>query len=47
MLSSLIAFLIIYLYKNINLPSHKNSAENILILFIIPVIDMVRLFLRD
>ena len=45
MLSSLIAFLIIYLYnKNINLPSHKNSAENILILFIIPVIDMVRLF---
>ena len=45
MLSSLIAFLIIYLYnRNINLPSHKNSAENILILFIIPVIDMVRLF---
>ena len=48
MLSSLIAFLIIYLYnRNINLPSHKNSAENILILFIIPVIDMVRLFFKD
>ena len=45
MLSSLIAFLIIYLYNlNIDTPSHKNSAENILILFIIPVIDMVRLF---
>ena len=45
MLSSFIAFLIIYLYnQNIHLPSHKNSAENILILFIVPVLDMVRLF---
>ena len=45
MLSSLIAFLIIYLHnENINDPSHKNSAENILIIFLIPVLDMVRLF---
>ena len=45
MLSSLIAFLIIYLHnENINLPNHKNSAENILIIFLIPVLDMVRLF---
>ena len=45
MLSSFIAFFIIYLYNNnIEIPTHQNSAENILILFLIPVLDMVRLF---
>lgn len=45
MLSSFVAFLLIYLYnQNIGVPNNKNNAENILILFLIPVIDMVRLF---
>tara|TARA_X000001036_G_scaffold438226_1_gene485504 strand:+ start:1307 stop:2332 length:1026 start_codon:yes stop_codon:yes gene_type:complete len=45
MLSSFIALLIIYLHnENIHLPNHKNSAENILIIFLVPVLDMVRLF---
>ena len=45
LLTSFIAFLLIYLYnQNIDLPTHKNSSENILILFLIPVLDMVRLF---
>ena len=45
MLSSFIAFLLIYLHnQNLDIPSYKNNAENILILFLIPVIDMVRLF---
>ena len=45
MLSSFIALLIIYLHnENIDFPSHKNSAETILIIFLIPVLDMVRLF---
>ena len=45
MLSSFIAFLIISLHnQNINDPGHENSAESIFILFIIPTMDMIRLF---
>jgi UDP-GlcNAc:undecaprenyl-phosphate/decaprenyl-phosphate GlcNAc-1-phosphate transferase len=45
MLSSFIAFLIIYLHnENIDLPNHTNSAENILIIFLVPILDMIRLF---
>ena len=45
MLSSFVAFLMISLHnQNINSPGHENSAESILILFIIPVLDMLRLF---
>ena len=45
MLSSFIALLTIYLYnKNINNPNHLNSSETILVLFLIPIIDMLRLF---
>ncbi len=45
MLSGFIAFFIIYLHnKNIDIPKHYNSAEMILIIFIIPVLDMIRLF---
>ena len=47
MLSSLVAFLIIYLHnKNIDIPRPRNSSENILIIFLIPVLDMVRLFFQ-
>ena len=47
MLSSLVAFLIIYLHnKNIDIPRPENSSENILIIFLIPVLDMVRLFFQ-
>lgn len=47
MLSSLIAFLIIMLHnKNIINPNHQNSAESILILFMVPILDMVRLFFQ-
>ena len=45
MLSSFLAFLVITLHnQNINLPDQQNSSESIFILFIIPVLDMVRLF---
>ena len=45
MLSSFIAFLIITLHnENKYDPSHINSAETILILFIVPILDMLRLF---
>ena len=44
MLSSFVAILTIYLHNQaLNDPGHKSSAENILLLFIIPVFDMVRL----
>ena len=45
MLSSFLAFLVITLHnQNINIPGQQNSSESIFILFIIPVLDMVRLF---
>ncbi len=45
MLSSFVAFLIIYMHnQEILNPNHINSAETILILFTIPVLDMLRLF---
>ena len=45
MLSSFIAFLVISLHnQNIDDPGHENSSESIFILFIIPLIDMIRLF---
>ena len=45
MLSSFLAFLVINFHnQNINSPGQQNSAESIFILFIIPVLDMVRLF---
>ena len=44
MLSGFISFLIIWLHnKNIFHPSHGASAETIFIIFIVPVIDMLRL----
>ncbi|MDC0853691.1 MraY family glycosyltransferase, partial [Candidatus Pelagibacter sp.] len=45
MFSSFVAFLTIYLH-NINgeIPNHKTSAESITIIFLIPIIDMLRLF---
>ena len=44
MLSSFIAFLIIYLHNtNIDMPDSINSSETILIVLIIPVLDMIRL----
>ena len=45
MLSSFLGFSFIYLYnKNINLPNNQNNAEIIMILFIVPILDMIRLF---
>ena len=45
MLSSFIAFLIIYLHnKNISYPNHLNNSETLIIILIIPVLDMIRLF---
>ena len=45
MLSSFLGFSFIYLYnKNINLPNNQNNTEVIIILFIVPILDMVRLF---
>ena len=45
MLSSFLGFSLIYLYnKNINLPNNQNNAEIIMILFIVPILDMIRLF---
>ena len=45
MLSSFLAFLVIYLHnQNIDSPAQQNSSESIFILFIIPVLDMIRLF---
>ena len=45
MLSSFVALLIIYLHnQNIDMPNYRNSSENILIIFLIPVLDMIRLF---
>ena len=45
MLSSFLAYFIIMLYnQNINDPNHQRNAETILILFLFPIIDMVRLF---
>lgn len=45
MLSSFVALLIIYLHnQKLNDPNHRESAETILLLFIIPVLDMIRLF---
>lgn len=45
MLSAFLAFFIIMLHnQSINDPNHQKSAESLLILFIIPVLDMVRLF---
>ncbi len=47
MLSSFVALLIIYLHnQNIDLPNHRNSSESILIIFLIPVLDMIRLFFQ-
>ena len=47
MLSSFIALIVILLYnKSINDPSHLRSSENLLILFLIPVLDMLRLFFK-
>ena len=45
MLSTFIALLTIYLYnKNIDNPSHLKSSETILIIFLLPILDMLRLF---
>jgi UDP-GlcNAc:undecaprenyl-phosphate/decaprenyl-phosphate GlcNAc-1-phosphate transferase len=45
MFSSFIAFLTIYLHNiNDGHPNHQTSAESITIIFLIPVIDMLRLF---
>ena len=45
MLSSFLAFLVINFHnQNINSPVQQNSSESIFILFIIPVLDMIRLF---
>jgi UDP-GlcNAc:undecaprenyl-phosphate GlcNAc-1-phosphate transferase len=45
MLSSFLAFLVINFHnQNIDSPGQLNSSESIFILFIIPVLDMVRLF---
>ncbi len=45
MLSAFVALLTIYLYNlNIDNPNKYNSSEIILILFIIPILDMIRLF---
>jgi UDP-GlcNAc:undecaprenyl-phosphate/decaprenyl-phosphate GlcNAc-1-phosphate transferase len=45
MLSSFLAFLVINLHnQNIDSPTQQNSSESIFILFIIPVMDMIRLF---
>jgi UDP-GlcNAc:undecaprenyl-phosphate GlcNAc-1-phosphate transferase len=45
MLSSFLAYFIIMLNnQNLNYPNHQRSAETILILFLFPVLDMVRLF---
>jgi|TARA_B110000027_G_scaffold116840_1_gene127786 UDP-GlcNAc:undecaprenyl-phosphate/decaprenyl-phosphate GlcNAc-1-phosphate transferase len=45
MLSSFLAFLVIYLHnQNIDSPAQQNSSESLFILFIIPVLDMIRLF---
>tara|TARA_E500000178_G_scaffold312208_1_gene328702 strand:+ start:26 stop:1039 length:1014 start_codon:yes stop_codon:yes gene_type:complete len=45
MLSSFVAFLIIKLHNdNIWDPKHQTSSENILIIFLIPILDMIRLF---
>ena len=45
MLSGFVAFLVIYLHnKNIDIPKHYNSSETLFIIFIIPILDMIRLF---
>ena len=45
MLSSFLAFLVINLHnQHIDSPVQQNSSESIFILFIIPVMDMIRLF---
>ena len=45
MFSSFIAFLTIYLHNlNIKNPTYQISAESIVIIFMIPIIDMLRLF---
>ena len=45
MLSSFLAFLVINFHnQNIDSPGQLNSSESIFILFIIPVLDMIRLF---
>ena len=45
MLSAFVALLTIYLYNlNIDNPNKYHSSEAILILFIIPILDMIRLF---
>ena len=47
MLASLIALLTIYLHNlNINNPNHRTSAESLAIIFLIPVLDMLRLFFQ-
>ena len=44
MLSSFVAFLIIYLHnQKIDDPNHRDSAESIFLLLIIPVLDLIRL----
>ncbi len=46
MISSFVAFLIIYLHnKKINDPGSQDSAESILIIFLIPFLDMLRLLI--
>jgi UDP-GlcNAc:undecaprenyl-phosphate GlcNAc-1-phosphate transferase len=45
MFSSFIAFLTIYLHNvNDGIPNHQTSAESITIIFLIPILDMLRLF---
>ena len=45
MLSAFVALITIYLYnQNINNPNKNHSCETIVILFILPILDMVRLF---
>ena len=47
MLASFIALLTIYLNNlNINIPNDKTSAESLTIIFLIPILDMLRLFFQ-
>ena len=48
MLASFIALLTIYLNNlNINIPNDKTSAESLTIIFLIPILDMLRLFFKN
>ena len=48
MLSAFVALITIYLYnQNINNPNKNHSCETIVILFILPILDMIRLFFKE